>query len=95
MNIEITSRHYEPSERVKTYVKEEFSKLDDFERMISSCKVILEKSKEGETTTITLHVSGKDLIATETTDDMIKSIDKAVEKMERQLRRAKDKRYSR
>jgi ribosome-associated translation inhibitor RaiA len=74
MNIEITARHYETSERVKNYLTEEMKKL--------------------EMTEITLHALGKDLISAETSDDMIQSIDQAVAKMERQLKRFKEKRYA-
>ncbi|PIS30378.1 MAG: ribosomal subunit interface protein [Candidatus Marinimicrobia bacterium CG08_land_8_20_14_0_20_45_22] len=94
MNIELTSRHYEPSDRVKEHVNKELTNLSEFENLISKCKVILEKTKDGETITLTLHVSGKDMISTECTDDMVKSIDSAVEKMGRQLRKFKDKRIS-
>ena len=94
MNVEITSRHYDASERVRTYVVEELKKLDKFEHFITTCKVILEKSKEGEMAEITLHVSGKDLVCSEASDDIIKSIDVAVDKMERQIKRFKEKRYT-
>jgi len=94
MNIEITARHYETSERIKNYLTEEMKKLEMFDHLISSCKIILEKSKEGETTEINLHALSKDLVSAETSDDMIKSIDLAVAKMERQLKRFKEKRYA-
>ncbi len=94
MNIEITARHYETSERIKNYLIEEMKKLEMFDHLISSCKIILEKSKEGEMTEITLHALGKDLVSAETSDDMVKSIDLAVAKMERQLKRFKEKRYA-
>jgi putative sigma-54 modulation protein len=94
MNIEITARHYEASERIKNYLTEEMKKIEMFDHLISSCKIILEKSKEGEMTEITLHALGKDLVSAETSDDMIKSIDLAVAKMERQLKRFKEKRYA-
>jgi len=94
MNIELTARHYETSERVKSYLTEEMKKLEMFDHLISSCKIILEKSKEGEIIVITLHALGKDLVSAETSDDMIKSIDLAVAKMERQLKRFKEKRYA-
>jgi putative sigma-54 modulation protein len=94
MKIEITSRHFEASERVRNYVNSEMEKLNKFDHLISTCKVILEKSKEGETAEITLHVSGKDLVCSESSDDFIKSIDLAVDKMERQLKRYKEKRFA-
>lgn len=94
MNAEITSRHYDASPKVREYVITELQKLEKFKHFISSCKVILEKSKEGEKTEITVHVSGKDLVCSEFSDDIIKSIDMAVDNMGRQLRKFKEKRYS-
>ena len=94
MNVEITSRHYDASPKVKEYVNEELKKLEIFDHLITSCKVILEKSKEGELVEISIHVSGKDLVSSDSSDDIIKSIDLAVDKIERQLKKFKEKRYS-
>jgi putative sigma-54 modulation protein len=94
MNIELTSRHYEASAKVKKYVQEELEKLNKFDHLVSSCRVILDRTKEGEEVEINIHVSGKDLVCSESSDDIIKSIDLAVEKMERQLKRFKEKRYA-
>lgn len=94
MNVEITSRHYDASPKVREYVNEELQKLEIFDHLITSCKVILEKSKEGELVEISIHVSGKDLVSSESSDDIIKSIDLAVDKIERQLKKFKEKRYS-
>jgi len=94
MNIEITSRHYDASPKVREYVNDEMQKLEIFDHLITSCKVILEKSKEGELVEISIHVSGKDLVSSESSDDIIKSIDLAVDKIERQLKKFKEKRYS-
>lgn len=94
MNIEVTSRHYDASPKVREYVTEELGRLDKFNHLITSVRVILEKSKEGEMVEITVHVSGKDLVCSESSDDIIKSVDLAVDKMERQLKKFKGKRYS-
>ncbi len=94
MNIELTSRHYEASAKVREYAREELEKLNKYDHFVSSCRVILEKSKEGEVVEIYIHVSGKDLVCSESSDDIIKSIDLAVENMARQLRRFKEKRYA-
>ena len=40
---------------------------------------------------ITLHVNGKDFVSEEESDDMYVSVDRSIEKLERQLRRHKDK----
>ncbi len=94
MQIELTPRHYEPTDRIKKYVEEEFRKLKLFENLITHCKVILEKSKDGEMVEIALHAAGKDFIARAITNDMVKSVDQAIAKMERQLQKYKEKRKS-
>ncbi|MCK9484495.1 MAG: ribosome-associated translation inhibitor RaiA, partial [Candidatus Marinimicrobia bacterium] len=77
------------------HLEEEIGTLAIYEDYVSSCKVIMEKTKEGETIDISMHVRGKDLIARVSTNDMIKSIDQAVAKIERQLKKFKEKRYAR
>ncbi|MBL7135003.1 MAG: ribosome-associated translation inhibitor RaiA [Candidatus Marinimicrobia bacterium] len=94
MKIELTARHYEASDRVKRYVDAEVNKLEKIHSKIVNCRVILNRSKEGEMAEINLHISGKDFVISETSGDIIKSIDLAVTKMERQLKRFKGKRYS-
>jgi len=95
MHIELTARHYEVADRAKKHLDEEIGTLEIYEDMITSCKVIMEKTKDGETIEISLHVRGKDLITRVATDDMIKSIDQAVAKIERQLQKFKEKRSER
>ncbi len=94
MKVEITARHYEASDRVKDYVEAEVNRLEKIYDRITNCKVILEKSKEGDSAEITLSILGKQLVAIETSGDMIKSIDLTVEKMERQILKLKGKRFS-
>jgi len=40
---------------------------------------------------ITLHVNGKDFVSEEESDDMYVSVDRSIDKLERQLKRHKDK----
>lgn len=95
MQIEIVPRYFEPTDRIKKYVEEEFAKLKLFEHMITRCRVLLEKNKDGDLVEITLHATGKNFVAHATTDDMIKSIDQALAKMERQLMKYREKRIKR
>lgn len=95
MNIELTARHYEIADRAKKHLEEEIGTLGIYEDLITSCKVIMEKTKDGESIEISMHVRGKDLITQVASDDMIKSIDQAVAKIERQLKKFKEKRYTR
>ncbi|HPC36457.1 MAG TPA: ribosome-associated translation inhibitor RaiA [Candidatus Marinimicrobia bacterium] len=95
MNIELTARHYEIADRARKHLEEEMNNLKLYEDLITSCKVIMERTKDGESIDISVHVRGKDLLAQVTTEDMIKSIDLAVAKIERQLKKFKEKRYAR
>lgn len=95
MKIELTTRHYEVSDRIRSHVMSEVEKLEKFHDRIVNCKVILEKSKGGEKVEIKLHVSGKDMYTSDISDEMIKSVDVAVQRMGRQLKKFKGKRYAR
>lgn len=93
MLIEITSRHNEVSEKVKGYLKEKIEKLGKFFPNIVNCRVVMDSQKEGEVVEITMHVSGKDFVTRVVSDNIVKSIDLAVHKIENQLRKFKEKRY--
>ncbi len=93
MDLELTVRHHDVPDRVKTYAKNEIRKLSKFHDRIVSCHIILDSDKEGEAAEITLHIAGKDFVASDTTDDITKSIDNAVDKMEKQIKRYKGKRF--
>jgi putative sigma-54 modulation protein len=94
MNIELTIRHFEATDRVKEYVTKEVNKLAKYHEGIVRCKVVLDQTKEGEEAEISVHVTGKDFVISEITDDIFKSIDVAVEKITRQIIKFKEKRYS-
>ncbi|MBO8130898.1 MAG: ribosome-associated translation inhibitor RaiA [Candidatus Marinimicrobia bacterium] len=93
MQIEITSRHAEISDRVKEYLKEKVEKLSRYYPNIVNCQVVLDRQKEGEMVEVNLHISGKNFITKVTTDNLIKSIDTAIDKIEVQLKKFKEKRY--
>ena len=46
---------------------------------------------DGSGLDITLHVNGRDFVSTEESDDMYAAVDRSVDKLERQLKRHKDK----
>ena len=94
MKVEITTRHYDPTDRVKEYAKAEVGRIEKLFDRINTAHIILEKSKKGEHAEITLVVLGKHLVASEASDDMLKSIDLAVAKIERQIQKLKGKRFA-
>lgn len=92
MELEITVRHHELSDKVKEYAKKEMEILEKYHNRIVCAKMILDRQKEGEIAELTLHITGKDFIAKEITDNISKSIDLAVKKASRQLKRYVEKR---
>jgi len=96
MNITITSRHFKADQRLKSYAEDKVSKLGRFfDGVVHSDVVFLsEHSKPNGTdkmVEIKLAVHNKILKAAETTDDYFKAVDKAIDKLEAQLVRFKQK----
>lgn len=92
MELEITVRHQELPEKIKEYAKKEMEVLEKYHDKIVNAKMILDTQKEGEIAELTLHITGKDFIAKEATDNIKKSIDLVVKKAARQLKRYVEKR---
>lgn len=94
MNISITARHIELSENLKMYAVDSVQRLNKFFDGIIRCGIILSETnpkRAGRTVEITLHVNGSDMVARATSSDYFKSVDASVEKLERQLKRYKEK----
>ena len=91
MRYRLTARHFTPSQRLRAYVDKEINRLQKFYRGIIDCEVVLSTEKLQRIAEIQLKVNGTLLMAAESTDDMFKSVDLAVEKIERQLKRHKGK----
>lgn len=94
MRISFTARHYKPSDRLKEYAQNEVLRLEKFYDGIISCDIVLDYQKEIQIAELVLTVYGQQLTVVEKSEDIYKSIDKAVEKMERQLKRYKEKKFA-
>lgn len=93
MRVNFTARHYKSSKRLKDYAENEVQKLTKFYNGIIDCDIILDYQKELQIAQVSINVFGTRLSVTEKTDDIYKSIDTAVEKLERQLKRYKEKHF--
>lgn len=91
MRVAFTARHYKPSKRLKEYAEDEITKLEKVFDGIISCDIVLDYQKDIQIAEINVVVHGQKLTVIEKTDDVYKSIDLAVGKMERQLIRYKEK----
>ncbi len=90
MNIAITFRQMDATEAVKGYATDKISKLQKFLRQPMQTQVTVSCQNREHTVEVDLHSGTQRFHAHEASDDMYASIDKVVDKLERQIRAHKD-----
>jgi putative sigma-54 modulation protein len=91
MNIMITARHFKAPEPLKEFAQKEVARLKKYYDGIIEGEVILTWVKQTQIAEVNLKVYGRTLSATQKSEDIRKSITLAVDKMERQLKKYKEK----
>ncbi len=91
MNISTTARHYDLPPALRDYAESRVAGLKKYFDQIVTAHIIFTVEKYRHRAEITLHVNGRDFVSAEESDDMYASFDSALEKLERQLRRHKEK----
>ena len=91
MKINITARHFELTDDLEQHVRNRLWTLRKHFESIIKAHVILSVEKYRQTAEITVKVSGLTLASKEESDNMYTSIDHAVDKLERQVKRYKQK----
>ncbi len=97
MNIQITSRKFRAKDSLKEFITGELKRLERFSDNIMDVNVVLsfthmkDSIKEVE---IVLQLPGKILTVSESSEDFFKSVGLSIEKLERQLKKIKDKRLA-
>lgn len=94
MELHFTARKFKAHKEVRSHAVDAVKKLDRFYDGIIRGDIILsfERSPNSiKTAEINLHVFGGLLTAKEKSDDFVKSIDQAIEKLTQQLRKYKTK----
>lgn len=93
MLVTITGKHVEITEAIRTHADEKVQKLPRYYDSISQIEVIIEGNEGGgQSVEIIVHAEHNDLlIAKEAGTDTYACIDSAVHKMERQLKKTKEK----
>jgi putative sigma-54 modulation protein len=89
MNISITFRHMEPSDAIKAYAQDKVSKLQKFLRQPMTAKVTLSLQKLRHVAETRVSSGGEHIEAMEASEDIYASIDKMIDKLERQIRGTK------
>ena len=94
VKVNITSRHFKAHETLQEYIKNEIETLTKYHEEILYSDVILsyEKSINSiKNCEIILKLRDRSITAKESTDDFVKSIDKAIDKIETQILKYKGK----
>ena len=91
MQITFTARHFKATSRLKGYCEKKVSRLKRYYDGIIECEIILDYEKLNQIAEIAIKVYGQRLLAIEKSEDIFKSIDAAVEKLERQVKKYKEK----
>jgi putative sigma-54 modulation protein len=91
MQITTTFRHMESSEALKTYAQEKLEKVQKYIDEPIVAQVFLTVEKIRHIAEITITAKGITMKASEETNDMYAALDAVVDKIERQLRRYKER----
>jgi putative sigma-54 modulation protein len=91
MQINITGHHVEVTPALRAYVTEKMQKLARHFDQVNSIHVILNVEKLQQQAEATVNAAGRTLFATASDMDMYASIDGLVDKLDRQVRRYKDR----
>ena len=91
MNIQITSRHSKVSKETHEYLKKELINLEKFYDRITSCHVKLDNEHVNKVVEINLNIQGNTINAKGKSENLGKSIDIAIQKIKRQLKKNNEK----
>jgi len=91
MQVSVTFKHLEPSDAIRSYAEEKVKKINKYVDNAIEANVVLTVEKFRHIAEINLMANGVPVSGTEVTEDMYSSIDKVMDKIEKQLRRYKDR----
>ena len=91
MQIDVTGHHVELTDPLRNYVNEKFERLERHFDQVTDVHVILSVEKLRHTAEATIHISGGKLFADSTNEDMYAAIDSLTDKLDRQIKKHKEK----
>jgi len=91
MNIQITARNINLTDAIRNYAEKKVSKLEKYFDHITEASVLLEVQKNVHSVEVLLSAKGVFMKGLEKSEDLYASIDLAVDKIEKQLVKYKEK----
>jgi putative sigma-54 modulation protein len=90
MGIAITFRHMASSDALKSYVHEKLERVQKYLRQPLDGHVTLSSERHQHVSEVSLHTAGRQYQASHESDDMYKSIDLVIDKIEHQIAKHHD-----
>jgi putative sigma-54 modulation protein len=91
MQINLTGHHMDITPALRAYVLDKMEKLERHFDNMTNVHVVLTVEKERRIAEATVHVNGGDLFADAQSEDMYAAIDGLVDKLDRQVKKHKEK----
>lgn len=91
MNIKVTGKNIEITDAIKEYIEAKASKLEKFEGKNTELNVVCSVEREDQIVEIQINHDGEFIRIEEKNQDLYASIDLAMDRAERQLRKDKEK----
>ena len=91
MQISLTGHHVDLTDSLRAYVDQKFERLERHFDHVTNVHVILSVEKLAQKAEANMHVSGAEIYADSTHEDMYAALDSLVDKLDRQLIKHKEK----
>ena len=95
MQISVTFKHIDASEPLKTYVSEKLDRFDKYLYNPAEANVVLSVEKFRHIADVNIVGDGLTIKGKEETEDMYSAIDMVLDKLEKQIKKSKEKQRSR
>lgn len=95
MQLSLTGHHLDITDPLRNYVQEKMERLERHFDHVTNVHVVLSPEKKQQKAEATVHISGADVFADATHEDMYAAIDALIDKLDRQVIKHKEKVQSR
>ena len=95
MQLSLTGHHLDITDALRSYVQEKLERLERHFDHVTNVHVILSPEKNQQKAEATVRISGADVFADATHDDMYAAIDALIDKLDRQVLKHKEKMQTR
>jgi len=91
MQLNVTGHHVDMTDSMKNYVETKMEKIERHFDNVTNVHVILSVEKQRHKAEATIHVTRANIFAESENDDMYAAIDAMVDKLDRQVKKHKEK----